>query len=69
MNNEFIRNRDGRIVGRFDGNWLRDRTGKLVSRYDKWDDRTRAADGKIITSKDHRLLGLNLKTRCRDSSR
>jgi len=37
MNDNYIRNREGKIIGRFDGNWLRDGTGKLVARYDKWD--------------------------------
>jgi hypothetical protein len=41
MNDEFIRNREGRIIGRMDGAWLRDGTGKLVARYDKSDNRTR----------------------------
>ena len=41
MNDDYIRNREGKIIGRFDGNWLRDGTGKLVARYDKWDDTTR----------------------------
>jgi hypothetical protein len=59
MNENCIRNREGKIIGRLDGNWLRDGTGKLVSRYDKSDDRTRAANGKIIGNGDQRLRGLN----------
>lgn len=59
MNDNYIRGRTGKIEGRIDGNWLRDGTGKLVSRYDKSDNRTRAANGKIIGNGDQRLRGLN----------
>jgi hypothetical protein len=59
MNDNYIRNREGKIIGRFDGNWLRDGTGKLVSRYDKFDDRTRSASGKIIGLGDQRLRALS----------
>ena len=31
MTDGFIRNREGKIIGRFDGNWLRDGTGKLAN--------------------------------------
>ena len=63
MNDSYIRNREGKIVGRMDGNWLRDGTGKLVARYDESDDRTRTAAGKIVGSGDQRLreLGRNEK--------
>lgn len=52
MNDNYIRNRTGKIIGRYDGNWLRDGTGKLVARYDKSDNRTRTRDG------DQRLRAL-----------
>ena len=58
MNDGYIRNREGKIVGRFDGNWLRDGTGKLVARYDEWDNRTRTRDGKIVGDGDQRLRQL-----------
>ena len=58
MNDGFIRNREGRIIGRMDGAWLRDRTGKLVARYDEWDNRTRTREGKIVGDGDLRLLEL-----------
>ena len=41
MNDNYIRNREGKIVGRIDGNILRDGTGKIVAKYDAWDYRTR----------------------------
>jgi hypothetical protein len=55
MNDKYIRNREGKIIGRFDGNWLRDGTGRLVARYDKLDDRTRTAEGRIVGNGDQRL--------------
>jgi hypothetical protein len=58
MKDAFIRNREGKIIGRMDGNWLRDGTGKLLSRYDTSDDRTRTREGKIVGDGDQRLRGL-----------
>ena len=58
MNDNYIRNRTGKIIGRMDGNWLRDGTGKLLSRYDKADDRTRTREGKIVGTGDLRLFEL-----------
>lgn len=58
MKDEYIRNREGKIVGRFDRDWLRDGTGKLLARYDKSDDRTRNASGKIVGDGDQRLRTL-----------
>jgi hypothetical protein len=58
MNDGYIRNREGRIVGRYDRNWLRDGTGKLVARYDTSDDRTRDRSGRIAGSGDQRLREL-----------
>ena len=58
MDDNFIRNREGKIIGRWDGNWLRDGTGKLVARYDATDNRTRDASGRIVGDGDQRLLAL-----------
>lgn len=58
MNDGYIRNREGKIIGRLDGNWLRDGTGKLVARYDKAGDRTRTREGVIVGSGDLRLFQL-----------
>jgi hypothetical protein len=55
MNDGYLRNATGKIIGRFDGNWLRDGTGKLVSRFDKSDNRTRSADGRIVGDGDQRM--------------
>ena len=58
MNDNYIRNREGKIIGRMDGAWLRDGTGKLVARYDAGDDRTRDRSGRIVGSGDQRLRAL-----------
>lgn len=55
MNDGFIRDGTGKIIGRFDGAWLRDRSGRLVARYDQSDDRTRDATGRIAGNGDQRL--------------
>lgn len=61
----YIRNREGKIVGRFDGAWLRDGTGRLVARYDESDNRTREAAGRIVGDGDQRLRALgNRKDKC-----
>ena len=52
MNDGYIRNREGKIIGRYDGNWLRDGTGRLVARHDEWDNRTRDRTGKILGNGD-----------------
>jgi len=59
MKDAYIRDGTGRIIGRWDGNWLRDGTGNLVARYDKWDNRTRDAGGKIVGNGDQRLRALH----------
>ncbi len=61
-NDDSIRNRKGKIIGRTDGNWLRDGTGKLVARYDKSDDRTRTRKGEIVGSGDLRWFQLGKST-------
>jgi hypothetical protein len=58
MNDGYIRNREGKIIGRYDGDWLRDGTGKLVARYDESDNRTRTREGRIVGDGDQRLRAL-----------
>jgi len=58
MKDQFIRNREGKIIGRYDGVWLRDGSGKLVARYDSWDNRTRDSRGRIVGDGDQRLRKL-----------
>lgn len=59
MNDGYIRNREGHIIGKIDGCWLRDGQGKLVARYDESDNRTRTAGGKIVGQSDQRLRQLD----------
>ena len=58
MNDGYIRNREGKIIGRMDGNWLRDGQGRLVARYDESDKRTRERNGRIVGDGDQRLRAL-----------
>lgn len=58
MNDNFIRNREGKIIGRMDGHWLRDGAGRLLARYDESDRRTRTREGKIVGDGDQRLRKL-----------
>ena len=58
MNDGFLRDSTGRIIGRFDGAWLRDGTGKLVARYDESDRRTRNRSGRIVGDGDLRFFQL-----------
>ena len=55
---DYLRNREGKIIGRFDGAWLRNGTGRLVARYDQSDDRTRDATDRIVGDGDQRLRPL-----------
>jgi len=63
MSDNYIRNREGKIIGRWDSNWLRDGTGKPVARYDKWDYRTRDRNGKIVGESDQRFRELGRSER------
>ena len=58
MSDQFIRNREGKIVGKQDGNTLRDGNGRIVAIYHEGDDRTRDRQGKIVGSGDQRLREL-----------
>ena len=62
MSDNYIRNREGRIVGKKDhdyekGGWLRDGKGNLVARVDA-DGWTRDRSGKIVGLGDQRLRAL-----------
>jgi YD repeat-containing protein len=58
MADNFIRDREGRIIGREDRDgWLRDGTGNLVARVES-DGRTHDREGKIVGSGDQRLREL-----------
>jgi hypothetical protein len=57
MNDSYIRNREGKIIGRVDGNLIRDGAGKIVAKYDA-DNRTRDRNGRIVGNGDLRLFQL-----------
>lgn len=57
MKDEYIRNREGKIVGRYDGNFLRDGTGRIIAKLDS-DGYTRARSGRIVGRGDLRLFQL-----------
>ena len=59
MNDQYLRDRTGHIIGKQDGNTLRDRTGKIVAIYHEGDDRTRDRQGRIVGSGDQRLRELD----------
>ena len=58
MNDNFLRNREGRIIARFDGNILRDGTGKMVAIYHPTENLTRDRNGRIVGIGDQRLRTL-----------
>lgn len=58
MSEQFIRNREGKIIGKQDGNTLRDGNGRIVAIYHEGDDRTRDRQGRIVGSGDQRLREL-----------
>ena len=58
MDDGFIRNREGKIIGRVDGDWLRDGTDNLVARFDESDSRTRDRSGRIVGNGNQRLRKL-----------
>lgn len=57
MPDNFYRNREGKIIGRLDGNLIRDGTGKIVAKHDA-DNRTRDRSGRIVGTGDLRLFQL-----------
>ncbi len=58
MSDNYIRNREGRIIAKFDGAWLRDGQGKLSAHYDSRNDVTRTREGRIVGKSDLRLFHL-----------
>jgi hypothetical protein len=57
MNENYIRNRECKIIGRMDGNILRDGTGRIVAKLDA-DGYTRERSGRIVGKGDLRLFQL-----------
>ena len=55
MNDKYIRNGTGKIIGYADGQYIKDGTGKILGTYNPSDDYTRDRQGKIIGKGDQRL--------------
>ena len=58
MKNEILKNREGRVVGRINGEWLLDRSGLPVARYIPATDKTITREGRIVANGDVRLFQL-----------
>jgi hypothetical protein len=58
MNDKYIRDRTGKIIGYTDGEYLKDGTGRILGKHTKSDDFTRDREGKIVGKGDQlmRLL-------------
>ena len=64
MNDNFLRNREGRIIARIDGtNTLRDGTGKIVAIYHATEDVTRDRTGRIVGKGNQMLRSLGQQER------
>lgn len=48
MNDNFLRNREGKIIARVDGSTLRDGTGRIVAVYHPSENLTRERSGRIV---------------------
>lgn len=64
MNDNFLRNREGRIIARVDGNTLRDGTGKIVAVYHEAENVTRDRTGRIVGKENQAMRALG-ETECR----
>jgi hypothetical protein len=58
MKNEYLKNREGRIIGRINGEWLLGRSGLPVARYVSSVDKTLTREGRVIGNGDIRLFQL-----------
>jgi hypothetical protein len=58
MKNEYLKNREGRIIGRTNGEWLLTRSGQPVARYIPAVDKTISKEARIVGNGDLRLFQL-----------
>lgn len=58
MNDNYLRNREGKIIARVDGNTLRDGTGKIVAIYHETENVTRDRTGRIVGKGNQTLRAL-----------
>ena len=63
MNMNYLRNREGKIIARVDGNTLRDGTGKIVAVYHRSENLTRERSGRIVVTGNQMLRVLGEKER------
>ncbi len=61
MSEKIIKNREGRIVGCINGEWLLGRSGLPVARYVKAVDKTLTPEGRVVGNGDQRLRKLGDK--------
>lgn len=61
---DYFRDRQGRIIGRLDGDFIRDRRGDIIARYDRTDNLTRNREGKVIGEGDQRMVELGRRLGC-----
>ena len=61
MSDNWLRNREGRIIARVDGNTLRDGTGKIVAIYHEAENVTRNRTGRIVGKENQMLSALGEK--------
>ncbi|HEV2327210.1 MAG TPA: hypothetical protein VGY56_00295 [Verrucomicrobiae bacterium] len=55
MKMEYIKDREGRIIGIVNGEWLMDGHSKLVARYIRSNDMTVTRDGRVVGKGDQRF--------------
>ena len=58
MKNEILKSREGRIIGRINGEWLLNRSGLPVARYIPAVDKTVTPGGRVVGNSDVRLFQL-----------
>lgn len=63
MNNNFLRNRERKIIVRVDGNTLRAGNGKIVAAYHPSENLTRERSGRILGTSNQTLRALGEKER------
>jgi len=61
MSDNWLRNREGKIIARVDRNTLRDGTGKIVAVYHPSEDITRDRTGRIVGKGNQTLRVLGQK--------
>jgi hypothetical protein len=61
MNDNYLRNREGKIIARVDGNTLRSGTGKILAIYHEAENVTRDRTGRIVGKGNQTLRVLGAK--------